>query len=179
MKNMWMLLAVATFCVLALTAIGVGAQSISPTSPTYSWSGELVSFDPGTRMVTVKTRVFGEPAKRELPTYKAGDRIVLTWSGYDTYADGILRTARFDAAGKWNDPFTFPVEFVAYDGSEHTVPYATFRFQVPSASVESVKLLKPGEWITTTSRHRAATESEAIMAVNSYVITSSPKTSTN
>ena len=43
MRNTWMLLAIATFCVLALTAIRVGAQSVQPTSETYSWSGELVS----------------------------------------------------------------------------------------------------------------------------------------
>ncbi len=176
MKNFWMLLAVATFCVLTLTAIGVGAQAINPTSPTYSWSGELVSFDPGTRMVTVKSKVLGEQAIGELPNFKAGDRVVLTWSGYDMYADGILRTVRYDAAKKWNEAFTFPVDFVAYDASHQ---YATFKFQVPGTSIDAVKLLKPGEWITTISRHRATTESEAIMAVNSYVKTSSSKTSTN
>jgi len=179
MKNVWMVLAVTTFCVLTLTAMGVAAQSINPSSPSFSWSGELVSFDPGTRMVTVKARVVGDQARSELPNFKAGDRVVLTWSGYDMYADGILRTMRYDAAKKWNEAFTFPVEFVAYEGSDWTVPYATFKFEVPSASVEAVKFVKPGHWITTTSRHRPTTESEAIMAVNAYVITSSPKTSTN
>lgn len=179
MKNVWMLFAVSTFCVLALTAIGVARQSIHPTSPSYSWSGELVSFDPGTRMVTVKARVVGGQAKSELSNFKAGDRVVLTWSGYDTYADGILRTVRYDAAQKWNEAFTFPVEFVAYEGSGRTVPYTTFKFQVPAASIEAVKMVKPGHWITATARHRAATESEAITAVNAYVITTPSKVSTN
>ena len=178
MKNVWMLLAVVTFSVLTLTVMGVAAQAINPTSPSYSWSGELVSFDSGTRMVTVKARVLGDEAKRELSNFKAGDRVVLTWSGYDTYADGILRTARYDAAKKWNEPFTFPVEFVAYEGSDRTIPYVTFKFEVPSASIEAVKLVKPGHWITTTARHRATSESEAIMAVNSYVTTPPSRTST-
>lgn len=179
MKNVWMRLAVATFGVLALTVMGVAAQAVNPMSPSYSWSGELVSFDPGTRIVTVKARVVGDQAKSEFSNFKAGDRVILTWSGYDTYADGILRTVRYDAAKKWSEAFTFPVEFVAYEGSDRTVPYATFKFEVPSASIEAVKLVKPGHWITTTARHRAASESEAIMAVNSYVTTSSSTTSTN
>ena len=45
MRNTWTLLAMVTFGVLALTVIGVGAQSLHPTSETYSWSGELVGFD--------------------------------------------------------------------------------------------------------------------------------------
>lgn len=179
MKNVWMFLTLVTFCVLALTTVGVATQSIHPTSPSYSWSGELVSFDANTRTMTVKARVVGEQAKGELSNFKAGDRIVLTWSGYDTYADGILRTVRHDAAKTWKEAFTFPVEFVAYEGADRTVPYATFKLQIPQASVEAVKMVKPGHWITTTARHRAETESEAIMAVNAYVITSPSRSTTN
>jgi len=53
MRNIWTLLAIATFCLLALTVIGVGAQSLQPTSETYSWSGELVAFDTNSRTITV------------------------------------------------------------------------------------------------------------------------------
>src|SRR6185503_16296849 len=115
MRNTWMLLAVATFCVLALTTIRVGAQSVQPTSHTYSWSGELVSFDANGRTITVKSRVVGEQALKEFRQFKTGDRIILTWSGFDTYADAISRAVRYDAGKKWNEPFTFPVEFVAYE----------------------------------------------------------------
>ena len=165
MRNTWTLLAIASFCVLALTALRVGAQSVQPTSPTYSWSGELVGFDADGRTITVKSPVVGEQALAELPRFKAGDRIVLTWSGFDTYADAISRAVRYDAVKKWSEPFTFPVEFVGYEGARQ---YVTFKFQVPAASVAAIKALKPGEWVTATSRHRPSSESDAIVAVNGY-----------
>ena len=175
MRNTWMLVAIATFCVLALTALRVGAQSVQPTSDTYSWSGELVGFDANTRTITVKSRVVGDQALAELPQFKSGDRIVLTWSGFDTYADAISRVGRHDAAKKWNEPFTFPVEFVAYESPRQ---YVTFKFKVPAASVEALKVVKPGEWVTATSRHRPSNETDAITAVNAY--TASPwRPSTN
>jgi hypothetical protein len=165
--------AVITFCVLALLAIRVGAQSVQPTSDTYSWSGELVAFDANGRTITVKSPVVGEQALAELPRFTAGERIVLTWSGFDTYADAISRAARYDAGKKWNEPFTFPVEFVAYESPRK---YLTFKFQVPATSVDAIKSLKPGEWVTGTSKHRPSNESEAIMAVNAY--TASPSRNT-
>ena len=175
MKNTWMFLAIVTFSVLTLIAVRVGAQSVQPTSETYAWSGELVGFDASGRTITVKSLVVGDQALKELPQFKAGDRIVLTWSGYDTYADAISRAVRFDAAKKWSEPFTFPVEFVAYESPRQ---YVTFKFQVPVGSVDAVKSVKPGEWVTATSRHRPASESEAIMAVNAYTASAS-RTSTN
>jgi hypothetical protein len=175
MRNTWVLLGIATFCVLALTTIRVSAQSVQPTSQTYSWSGELVGVDANGRTITVKSRVVGDQALAELPRFKSGDRIVLTWSGYDTYADAISRAVRFDAAKKWSEPFTFPVEFVAYESPRQ---YVTFKFQVPVGSVDAVKSVRPGEWVTATSRHRPASEGEAIMAVHAYAASASP-TSTN
>jgi len=172
MRNTWTLLAMVTFGVLALTIIGVGAQSLHPTSETYSWSGELVGFDTNGRTMTVKTRVVGDQALAELPHFKPGDRIILTWSGFDTYADAISRAVRYDAAKnkKWNEPFTFPVEFVACE-SPHQ--YITFKFEVPTSSVEAIRSLKPGEWVTATARHRPSHETEAITAVNAYTASAS------
>jgi len=167
--------AIVTFCVLAPTAIGVGAQTPQPTSETYSWSGELVGFEATGRTITVKSPVFGDQATAELPRFKPGERIILTWSGYDTYADAISRAVRYEAGKKWNEPFTFPVEFVAYESPRR---YLTFKFQVPAGSVEALKSLKPGDWVTATSRHRPSSETEAITAVNAYTASSS-RISTN
>jgi hypothetical protein len=175
MRNTGTVLAIATFCVLALTAIRLGAQSVQPTSETYSWSGELVGFDANGRTITVKSRVVGDQALKDLPQFKAGDRIVLTWSGFDTYADAILRAVRYDGTQKWNDPFTFPVEFVAYEPSRQ---YVTFKFQVPAGSVEPLKSVKPGEWVTATAKHRPSNEADAITAVNAYTASAS-RASTN
>jgi hypothetical protein len=169
MKNTWTLLAIVSFFVLAVTAIRVAGQSVQPTSATYSWSGELVGFDANSRIITVKSRVVGEQALAELPRFKSGDRLVLTWSGFDTYADAISRAVRYDAASKWNEPFTFPVEFVAYEAPRQ---YVTFKVPVPAGSVEAMKSVKPGEWVTATSKHRPSSESETIMSVNAYTASS-------
>jgi hypothetical protein len=176
MKNTWMLMAIATFCVLALTAMRVGAQSAQPTSETYSWSGELVAFDASTRTITVKSRVVGEQALEEMARFKPGDKIVLRWSGFDTYADAISRASRYDAATKWSEPFAFPVEFVAYETPRQ---YVTFKFQVPVTSVDNVRSVKPGEWVTAIARHRPANEAEAITAVNAYTSAATARQSTN
>ena len=176
MRNTWTLMTITMFCVLALTAIRVGARSVEPTSETYSWSGELVALDAATRTITVKSRVVGEQALAELPRFKAGDKIVLRWSGFDTYADAISRAVRYDAATKWSEPFTFPVEFVAY---EEPRQYMTFKFQVPANSVNAVKSVKPGEWVTAITRHRPANETEAITAVNAYTSAATANQSTN
>lgn len=175
MRNSWIYLAIALCGVLALTAIRVGAQSVQPSSETYTWSGELVSFDPAAHVLLVKSRVVGNQALTELPRFKAGDRIVLTWSGFDTYADAISRAVRYDAAKKWNEPFAFPVEFVAYEAPRE---YLTFKVKVPAGSVEAIKAVKPGEWVTVTSRHRAPSEGEAIASVNAYGASAS-RTTTN
>lgn len=167
MKNTWMLVAFMICCSLALTAIGTGAQSLQPTSPTYSWSAELVALDANARVATVKARVVGEQALAELPRFTSGDRIVVTWSGFDTYADAISRVVRYDAAKKWSEPFTFPADFVAYDASQH---YVTFKVQVPPTSIDALKSLKPGEWITAISRHRSSSEADAITSVNAYTV---------
>lgn len=125
-----------------------------------------MAFDAPGRMLAVKARAVGEPATSELPRFRSGDRIVLTWSGFDAHTDGISRAVRYDAAKKWNEPFTFPVEFVTYETSNQ---YVTFKLQVPAGNVDALKSLKPGEWVTGTSKHRPSNESEAIMAVKSYV----------
>src|SRR4029079_3708815 len=150
-----------------------GAQSVQPTSETYSWPAELVNLDPNGRTITVKSRVVGDQALAELPHFNSGDRIVLTWSGFDTYADAISRAVRYDAAKKWNEPFMFPGEFVAYEPQ-----YVTYKVQIPSSSVEPLPPIKPGEWVTAITRHRPASEAEAITTVHAYVVSSSrPSTS--
>ena len=171
MKNSWLFLAFVTLTVLTLATLRMGAASVQPTSETYSWSGELVAFDAGGRTLTVKSRVVGDQALAELPRFTKGDRIVLTWSGFDTYGDGISRTVRYDAAKKWSGPFTFPVEFVMYEAPPRQ--YVTFTVTVPASSAAPLASVKPGEWVTVISKHRASSEAEAITAVNAYTATAS------
>jgi hypothetical protein len=165
MRTIQVYLAIA-LCVLGSAAVSATA----PASDTYTWSGELVSFEPNARVITVKSRLVNEQEMGTMSQFKPGDRIVLVWSGYDSYSDGIARATRFDAGQKWSDRFTLPVEFVSFDT---TTKYLTFKFQVPAASVDAVKAVKPGHWITAVAKHRPSSDAEAIMAVKSYVTSSS------
>ena len=165
-----MLLALAMFCVLALAAarlFAVPAQSTPASSNTYEWSGELVALDEPSRMLTVKTNVVGDQALKELPAFKPGERIALTFSGYDKYASGIYRVAKYDATKKSDERFTFPVEFVSYDTAHQ---YVTFKTQIPAEDIAKIKSLKPGEWVTATSQHGESAKTQPIVMIRPFVI---------
>lgn len=169
MKKIAMLLWLTALCVLAPAAGSVSAnpaQAVEPTTPTYSWNGELVALDQAARTLTVKSRVVGQSPER-FAAFRAGQRIVLTWSGFDRYGWYIADAAPFDAGPKANEPFALPVEFVSFDPA---IQYLTFKTQIPAASLPSLKSLKPGEWVTATSPHRLAGEKEVVTAVRPYVM---------
>jgi len=68
-----------------------------------------------------------------------------------------------------------PAELVS---PEATNQYVTLRVKVPEAALAAIKSVKPGEWVTVTSRHRPASEAEAVLAVKPYN-ESATKTSTS
>ena len=176
MRNPWMLTAITAFCALALTAVRVTAQAVQPRSETYTWSGEMVAFDAATRMLTIKAPVPGDQARAELTKFTPGNRVVLTWSGFDNYSDGISRVVPYSSTKSWKAPFTFPVEFVAYDANRK---YLTFKLHVPNGSVEAVKSVKPGEWLTATTRHRPMVDDEIITTITAYGKSASANSSTD
>ena len=119
------------------------AQSTQPASEAFSWNAELVALDQNAKVITVKSPFVGEPAAVEFERMKAGERVMLTWSGYDTYADAI-REVRPVAVKKLEERFTFPAEFVSFDAAHR---YVTFKVQIPQNSLGNLKALKPGEWV--------------------------------
>jgi hypothetical protein len=171
MRSIGTAFAIATFSILALTSIRVAAQASQPTSPTYNWSAEFVGLDASTRTLTVKARVVGEQALADLPRMKPGDRVDVTWSGFDNYADAIYKDVVARPEAETNQPFLMRAEFVAYEAPRQHV---TIKVQVPS--VDAVSALKPGEWVTVTARHRVAPEAAAIAAVPYVTSTATEKT---
>jgi hypothetical protein len=155
------LVAFATILGLMLTRSLV-AQS-NPSAPeSFTWSGEFVSVD-GTTL-TVKCRVAGEQAVSELPRLKAGDRVLLTWSGLTDYADAIAGVA-LEATAKNADRFSFPVEFVSYDDSRK---YATLKVKIPENGVAALKSLKAGDWVTAMSPHGPSSKQTPITKIRPY-----------
>ena len=157
----------ATLCVLALT--GLMAQAGQLNSKTFTWSAELVALDESTRFLTVKAPVVGENAPADFGRFKAGERMMLRWSGFDTSADAISTAVR-PADLKTDERFTFPADFVAYDANRR---YATFKVQIPESNVASLDSLKPGEWVTATSPQGASSKTTPIVSIRPYVLTTS------
>jgi hypothetical protein len=150
------------FGVLVLTGSLVAQSAL--TSEAFSWSGELIGVDETARFLTVRSRVVGEQTDAELGRLKAGERVMLTWSGYEKYADAI-REVRPAAVNKFEDRFMFPAEFVSFDAARR---YMTFKVQIPQDSVKNLKSLKPGEWVTATSPHGPSAKSNPVVSVSPY-----------
>jgi hypothetical protein len=152
-----------------VVALCVGAGTMTAQSPsqtaadTFIWHGELVSVDQPTGTLTVKARMLSAAAK-EVTRFKAGDRVVLTWSGVDKYADAIRQIAKQDPNQKMTDPFAFSVELASPDVQND---YVTFKFRAPNA-VASVGSVKPGEWVTVTTKKGAMNDTQAVVSVAPY-----------
>jgi hypothetical protein len=149
--------------VLVLTSSLVAQSAL--TSEAFSWNGELVALDETARVLTVKSRVVGEQTYADFGRLKAGERVMLSWSGYDKYADAI-REVRLPGVNKSEERFTFPAEFVSFDAAHR---YLTFKVQIPQNSLGNLKTLKPGEWVTATSPHGPSAKSNPVVSVRPYV----------
>lgn len=147
------------------------AQAMVQTKDSFSWSAELVALDESSKTLTVKVSGWGEHLAADFGRLKAGERVMLRWSGYDTYADSIVRGLRL-ADVKADEKFTFPAEFVSFDPERK---YITFKVSVPETSLANIKMLKPGEWVTATSPHGASAKTAPLSAVRPYVISSTSK----
>jgi hypothetical protein len=139
-------------------------QPSRPIHDTFIWSGPLVSVDAGSGTVTVRAPILSDAA-REVARFNPGDQVLLTWSGYELYADAIRQIAKIDGHEKATEPFSLPVELVS---RELQNDYVTFRFKAPSTAL-SVTNVKPGEWVTVTARHGSSPDSQRIVSVEPFV----------
>jgi hypothetical protein len=153
--------------VLLLTAGRMAAtpvQSAPTGNETYVWNGELVALDQTAKIITVKSMVVGS-ALDELGHFKGGDRVMLSWSGIDKYANAVNHVARYDATKKSGERFAFPAEFVSFDAAQK---YVTFKAPIPAESISKLLSLKPGQWVTATSPHGKGSEAQPIVAIRGY-----------
>ncbi|MBI2188230.1 MAG: hypothetical protein HYU37_14100 [Acidobacteria bacterium] len=161
-------------CVLSVGAGLAVAQAPKPAQPaqtaqprsgeTYLWHGELVSVD-AKGILTVRARVLGDVAT-EVGRFNAGDRVLLTWSGLDIHAGAVRRVTKYEPGQQILDFFALPVELASRDIQNDTM---SFRVRVPEAAVGAIKGMKPGGWVTVTTRHRPKGDADVIVAVTGYV----------
>jgi hypothetical protein len=141
------------------------AQSSQTKGDTYTWNGELVSSDTTAKTMTVKSRVAYQEAISELKHFKAGDRVWIVWSGVHDSSDAVRQVRRSDTGRTIDENLVLPAELVSTDAPNQ---YLTIRVKVPESALAAIKTVKPGEWVTVTSRHRPSTEDDAVVAVKPY-----------
>lgn len=165
MATHWMQLAILT-TVLTISGPMPGmAQSSQPKSDTYTWNGELVSLDTTAKTVTVKSRVAYQEAISELKHFKAGDRVWIVWSGIHDSSDAVRQVRRSEAGRKIDEDLVLPAELVSTEAPNQ---YLTIRIKVPESGLDAIKTVKPGQWVTVTSRHKPLTDDDAVVAVRPY-----------
>ena len=165
MVTHWMQIAIVT-TVLTISGPVLGiAQSSQPKSDIYTWNGELVSLDTTARTMTVKSRVAYQEAISELKHFKAGDRVGIVGSGVDDNIAGVRQVRRAETGRKIDENLVLPAELVSPEAPNQ---YLTIRIKVPESGLAAIKTVKPGEWVTVTSRHQPSTEDEAVVAVRPY-----------
>jgi hypothetical protein len=141
------------------------APSATPRSgETYVFHGELVSVD-AKGILTVRARVLADAAT-EVARFNAGDRALLTWSGLDLHAGAVRRVTKYEPGQQIVDFFALPAELASRDVQNEQM---TFRVRVPESAIGAAKALKPGEWVTVTTRHRPKGDGDAVVAVGGYV----------
>lgn len=155
---------IAALAVLTLGSPAFGAAQ-SPQSGTYEWSAELVSVDPGNSTFTVKPRVAYPEAVSELKQFKPGERVWVVWSGVHDYSDAVRQVKRAEAGNKITDELVMPAEFVS---AEPPNAYVTIRIKAPARALTAIKALKPGDWVTVTSRDRPSSDADAVVALRPY-----------
>jgi hypothetical protein len=141
------------------------AQSSQTNGETYTWNGELVSLDTTAKTMTVKSRVAYQEAISELKHFKGGDRVWIVWSGIHDSSDAVRQVRRSETGRKIDENLVLPAELVS---TETPNQYLTIRIKVPEGAAAAIKTVKPGEWVTVTSRHQPSTEDQAVVSVRPY-----------
>jgi hypothetical protein len=168
MATRWMQIVIFTIGLTISGAVPGIAQSSQPKSDTYTWNGELVSFDTTAKTITVKARVAYQQAISDLRHFKGGDRVWIVWSGIHDSSDAVRQVRRAETGRKIDESLVLPAELVSTEAPNQ---YLTIRVKVPESGLTAIKTVKSGEWVTVTSRHQPSTEDDAVVSVRPYIAT--------
>jgi hypothetical protein len=168
---------VALVAMLALETPVSTVQSTPPAADTFTWVSELVSVDDKARTMTVKSRVAYHEAIEGLKQFKAGEPVWVVWSGGSDHGDAVWQFRRSQPRPEVTERLVTPAELVSPEAQNQ---YVTLRVKVPEAGLAAIKSVKPGEWVTVTSRQRSTSEADAVIGVKPYSqSTTAPAASTN
>ncbi len=159
-----------TFVVAALLLIGGAwvqgalAAGDQKAHADFRWSAELVSFDSGSNMLTLKSRMETYADRKALDRFSKGQAVTLTWTGM-TWGAGIRAVAPRGQAVASPEALTLPAEFV---GTELDDAYVVYRVAVPAGSAAHIAGLKPGDWVTGVSPRHASDPHAAVVDVRPF-----------
>ena len=156
---------IALVTMLASGSHLTGTQSTQSVSNTFAWVSELVSVDATARTLTVKARVAYQEALSELKQFKAGEPVWVVWSGVSDRSDAVRQFRRPEKNSKISETLVMPAELVS---PEATHQYVTLRVKVPDAALAALRGVKPGEWITVTSRQRPDSDADAVVGAKPF-----------
>ena len=115
----------------------VATATSAPTA--FGWYADVVSFDAATRTLTAKARVEPHVAARA-KGFKAGDRVVLSWTAYKGEADAV-RSVTGETATAAESGYLVRAAFVGVDAANKTMTFAT---RVPAAVATTLGSAKTG-----------------------------------
>ena len=77
----------------------------------------------------------------------------------------MRQVRRFETGRAIDENLVLPAELVS---TEAPNSYITIRVKASESALAAVKAVKPGEWVTVTSHHRPASDTEAVVAVRPW-----------
>ena len=101
----------------------------------------------------------------ELKQFKPGEQVWVVWSGVRDYSDAVRQVRRAQGGQAISEDLVMPAELVS---TETPNQYMTIRVKVPNGSLSALQNVKPGQWITVTSRHRPSTQADTVVSVKPY-----------
>ena len=174
----------------ALLTCVVGAAATVTAAPaadeTYRWHGELVALDEAAGTVALEAPVVAPDGLGAAADLQPGERIVITWAGFENQASGIRAVMRDDgadlsatrepagseasvdeAAAAEEEPAAFVLRaaFLGFDADDGKLE---FEAALPMESLGVVRALTPGAWVTATSLHQPTKSDAALLAVGAY-----------
>ncbi len=146
--------------VLCLVALQ-GVAAAEPDTTAYQWHGELVSLDDGA--MVVRARIVSSEGLADLQLLQHGEAIVVNWSGFGDRANGIrFVTPEYPDT---DDRFHLAAEFVEADLA---TSYLTFKVRTSDDSLDALRDVEPGTWVTVTSPHKTMVKGHSVLAIDAF-----------
>jgi hypothetical protein len=101
----------------------------------------------------------------ELKHFRPDEQVWIVWSGIRDYGDAVRQVRRAEAGHAIGEDLVLPAELVSTEPPNQDL---TIRVKVPESSLSAIKDVKPGQWLTITSRNRPSTQAEAVVSVRPY-----------